>query len=168
VVDLGAVLGPAALDEAIDRALARGLVTVAHLMGRLDGPSMRYQPGRRRILASLERRGYLGGPTPSVLESKVLRLLLGAGIRPLRCEEQVRWEGGHYRLDFTLADKLVLEVDGYAYHAGSEAFRRDLRRRNRLIGQGWTILVYSWLDVTTEGGRVVREVRRALAAHAHR
>ncbi|MDQ6782658.1 MAG: endonuclease domain-containing protein [Actinomycetota bacterium] len=56
-----------------------------------------------------------------------------------------------------------MEVDGFAYHADPEAMTRDHRRRNELLGLGWTVLVFTWLDVTRDGQRVLATVRHALS-----
>jgi len=55
----------------------------------------------------------------------------------------------------------VGEVDGHHAHAGSEQFKRDLRRQNELVRLGYTVLRWSWDDVQA-GWRVVRDVRCAL------
>lgn len=69
---------------------------------------------------------------------------------------------GLYRLDFTLAERLALEVDGFAYHRNPEAMAHDHRRRNELIGLGWTVLVFTWLDVTRDGDRILATVIQAV------
>ncbi len=75
---------------------------------------------------------------------------------------------GRYRLDITLADRVALEVDGYAFHADPVAMTRDHRRRNDLAGLGWTVLVFTWLDITRDGERVLRTVRETLRRRADR
>lgn len=40
---------------------------------------------------------------------------------------------------------------------------RDHHRRNELSELGWTVLVFTWLDVTREPERVLATVRRARA-----
>jgi hypothetical protein len=124
------------LDHMVDVALARQLFP----LDRLDTAVARRagRQGTKQLAAMLVRRGYAGAPNPSVLESQVLRLLVGAGITPLACEHPV----GPFRLDILLAPRLALEVDGYAYHANPEQATRDRRRRRRLRRQGWEILVY--------------------------
>lgn len=165
VLDLAGVLPRPALDDAVDRALAKSGLRVTDLVREVTHPANKGRRGRRALLRSLDIRGYCGGPSPSVLESKVLRLLLSAGIRPLAREQVVTWSGGRYRLDFTLAEGLALEVDGYAFHFTPESMGSDLRRRRRLKQQGIEVLVFTWLDVVYDGEHVIAEVRDALARH---
>ena len=69
---------------------------------------------------------------------------------------------GRYRLDIRLAERVAMEVDGFAYHADPEAMTHDHRRRNELVRLGWTVLVFTWLDVTRDGDGVLRAVRETL------
>ena len=62
------------------------------------------------------------------------------------------------------AARVAIEVDGWAWHSGVDRFRRDRQRQNALVLAGWTVLRFTWHDLTVEPERVVREVRAALAA----
>jgi hypothetical protein len=117
----------------------------------------------RQLRATLHRRGFIGAPAPSVLESRTLRLLHRSGVRPISCEVEV--EGGLFRFDILLAVGLAMEVDGFAYHSSPEAKARDARRRNRIRMGGTFVLEYSWVDIVREPERVSREVLAALVAH---
>ena len=57
---------------------------------------------------------------------------------------------------------LVLELDGKAYHVDDEAFQGDRTRQNRLVAAGYTVLRFTWADVTQRPGYVVAMVRTAL------
>lgn len=61
------------------------------------------------------------------------------------------------------AQRLVLEVDGYAAHSAREAFERDRRRQNRLVAEGYIVLRFTWRDLTERPGDVVRQVAAVLA-----
>ncbi len=73
---------------------------------------------------------------------------------------------GGYFVDVAFPDRmLAVEIDGMAFHRDAETFQRDRRRRNDLIALGWTVLNYTWADLTERpGGYVVERVRQALAA----
>ena len=45
-----------------------------------------------------------------------------------------------YRLDFLVDKRLVVEVDGAAYHSSQEAIKRDLQRDTFLKGEGFEVL----------------------------
>jgi very-short-patch-repair endonuclease len=56
--------------------------------------------------------------------------------------------------------KLVVEVDGLAFHVTPERFQRDRQRQNRLVAAGWTVLRFTWMDLTERPSYVVASVRR--------
>lgn len=150
--DLGDDEGPAAVQSAIDAALARGLVTVGQLTEAIDRSAA---PGRRGpavLRASLGERGVVGVPDPSVLESRVARLLKGWGVTPQGTEVVVA--GGAYRVDFLLAPGLVLEADGFVFHSSPAAKAADDHRRNRLQLEGFIVLHTNWVEVTNQPDRL--------------
>ncbi len=163
LVELAAALPAAELDEAVDRALARRLVSVPALEAEIGRVAGRGRQGPALLRGALGRRGHLGAPAPSVLESNLLRLLDRAGITPLATEVRAGPDG-RYRLDCLLAPGVAVEVDGFAYHASPEQKGDDERRRNQLRLEGWVLLVYTWRDVLGDGNRVVSELRAALAS----
>jgi hypothetical protein len=165
LVDLAAVAPEAAFDDAVDRALARRLLTTAGVEAELDRLGRHGRSGVAAVRAGLGRRGLAGAPHPSVLESRTLRLLRRHGIEPLACEVKMGGDG-RYRIDILLAPRVVMEVDGFAYHSDPEQVAEDKRRRNRIRLGGVILLDYTWRDVTQDSGRVVREVRQALVAAA--
>ena len=67
------------------------------------------------------------------------------------------------RVDFAWpAQRLVVETDGFAFHADRAGYRSDRRRTNALILDGWRVLRFSWEDVVREPAAVVAAVRAAL------
>jgi very-short-patch-repair endonuclease len=164
LVDMAADARPDLLDEAVDNALATRLVTVEGLMaeaGRLRRPGRR---GPAPLLKCLEGRGFVGAPSPSVLESRALRLLNKAGIAIVRCEAVV--DEGRYRLDIELEGHVFVEVDGYGYHWSPEQKSRDDARQNSLRLLGFKVLVYGWRDIVQEPRRMLAEIRKAQALTA--
>lgn len=167
LVDSAGMADAKTLDDAIDVALSRRLVTIE---GLVAGASQLRQHGRRgpaQLITALRRRGFVGAPAPSVLESRVLRLLHSAHIAVERCEATPA-DGNHYRLDIQLAPRLFLEVDGFAYHWSPGQKQYDEARRNRLRSLGNEILVYDWTTVTKQGQQLVNEVKFALHRHKRR
>ena len=166
LVDLAGVTTGRQLDDAVDRALAARLVTVEGLLaeaGRLARPGRR---GVGRLRDALGRRGLIGAPHPSVLESRLLRLLARGGVTVAGVEVRVDGEDGRYRLDVVLSSRVALEVDGYRYHAGADVMERDLHRHNDLGLQGWVVLRFTWVDVVRDGDRMLNQVRDALRRYA--
>jgi hypothetical protein len=141
--------------------VARRLVSIAALLAELRRLGKRGRPGVGALRELLKRRGFVGVPHPSVLESKTQRMFLTHKLPLPECE-LVTGKEGEYRLDFAYpALKLAIEVDGYVWHFSPEHTRRDHNRRNALTLQGWVILVYSWRDITQEPARVAREIAEA-------
>src|SRR5262249_20300649 len=119
LVDFAAIARDWQLDDATDKALASRLLTVDAIESELSRLGRRGRTGVGRMRAALLRRGFVGAPHPSVLESRYLRLLYQAGITPLEAEVVVG-EGGRYRIDTLLTPTLASEVDGYAHHSSPE------------------------------------------------
>ncbi len=163
LVDLAAVCGRPGLDDAIDCALAARLVTVEGLAAELERLARRGRPGVGGLRHALAKRGYVGGPAPSVLESRMIRLLHRHGIRI--AGREVKVFGGRYRLDFALSDHVAIEVDGQGYHSNPESTRGDGRRGNDLLLAHRYVLHYVWMDVLHDEDRIVREARQALGAY---
>jgi very-short-patch-repair endonuclease len=59
--------------------------------------------------------------------------------------------------------RIAIEVDGMAYHVDTERFQRDRTRQNALIALGWTVLRFTWADLTQRPGYVAATVQRLAA-----
>ena len=59
-------------------------------------------------------------------------------------------------------ERLAVEVDGWAWHHDRDRFERDRSRQNALVLAGWTVLRFTWADLTEDPTRVVVVVRAAL------
>jgi very-short-patch-repair endonuclease len=59
--------------------------------------------------------------------------------------------------------KLVVEVDGYAFHAGRRAFERDRRRDAALAALGYTVVRVTWRQLVDAPHAVVARIAAALA-----
>jgi hypothetical protein len=170
IVDCAADSPARELDDLVDRALAHKVVRLDRLVRAVAGSEeFRHQPGRPVLVARLKARGVTGSPHPSVLESRLSRLLRRYQIPEPTAE---LWWGPNrsYRLDFSFpALRLVIEVDGYAAHFAPEKQRYDRRRDQQLRRAGWTVLRYDWWEVTYDAARVAQEIvgtYRELAAVA--
>ena len=102
----------------------------------------------------------------SVLESLLRVLLHLHGVRAPSTQVLVRARHGGWigRVDFAWCDVgLVVEADGFAFHADRRRYRDDRRRGNALVLAGWRLLRFSWEDVVHDPDQVVACVRAALA-----
>ncbi|MFA7266124.1 MAG: DUF559 domain-containing protein [Candidatus Nanopelagicales bacterium] len=60
------------------------------------------------------------------------------------------------------AIRLVIEVDGRAWHSDHERFQRDRTRQNRLINSGCRVLRFTWADLTESPLSVIAQIKRAV------
>lgn len=75
----------------------------------------------------------------------------------------VRVEGRRLYPDVLMQDQpLVIEVDGYAVHGGRVAFQKDRERLNLFAQAGFTVLRFTWEDLTQNPATVVTRIRRTL------
>ena len=70
------------------------------------------------------------------------------------------------RVDFLLEGFLVVEVDGFAYHADRASYRNDRRRTNALTAAGYVVLRFSYEDLVHHPDRVLAAIRAVLGARA--
>ncbi len=97
----------------------------------------------------------------SQAERILLRLFQDAGITGWRANFRL----GGYQLDVAFPDvKVAIEVDGWAFHSSPDKFEGDRARQNQIVLLGWTVLRFTWLDLTTTPERVIAEVQRAISA----
>jgi very-short-patch-repair endonuclease len=62
------------------------------------------------------------------------------------------------------AHMVLVEFDGDV-HRERDVFVKDLRRQNRVVLEGWTVLRFSSADVLGRPDEVVAAIRRALHRH---
>lgn len=65
-------------------------------------------------------------------------------------------------------ERVVVELDGHETHYYPAAAERDRRRDLRLRRGGFTVLRYTWRQVTEEQGAVIGDLERSLAASRQR
>jgi hypothetical protein len=146
------------LEAALDRAERLRALDFADLGALLDRyPDRR---GSRALRTALDR--YVPGSieTLSILEELVLGLCDRHGIpRPL-----VNAAVLGRRRDFHWPDRrLVVEADSYAWHRSPSALSDDRERDVELTLNGYTVLRFTYEQVTKRRRYVVSALRRALA-----
>ena len=97
----------------------------------------------------------------SEAERILVKLLRRAGITGWHTNYPI----GPYKVDVGFPrPKIVIEVDGWAFHSDQESFQIDRRRQNYLILMGWQVLRFTWLDLVEYPDRVIAEIRAAISA----
>jgi very-short-patch-repair endonuclease len=70
---------------------------------------------------------------------------------------------GGFLVDFLWDEsRLIVEVDGYAFHRDRASFEADRARDARLTAQGYRVLRFTYSQVTQESAQVVATVRGML------
>jgi len=155
--DLAAVLEPAALLAATDQVLA-DLCTLPDLERQLARrPTGRGAARARAVLPVADAR------SESPMESVLRWLLHQARVPPPVVQHEIRDAGGFVaRVDMAWpVHRLVVEFDGDG-HRDRDVFVNDLRRQNRLVAAGWTVLRFTSADVLGRPDEVIAAVRAAL------
>ena len=127
------------IERLVAEALALRLVTPTEVEDLTpDGPRLTRSDAERRLLTLLRRAGL---PLPET------------NVRLAGHEVDALWR----------REGLVVEVDGYAAHAGRHAFERDRRRDQELRAAGYRVERITWRQLEHEPERVVAVIARALA-----
>ena len=169
LVDLGAVLGAAEVEDALDRALIRRMLTVAGVEWMRDELARQGRPGAGVIRRVLDERALGTNRPDGLLEPRMARLMRRAGLPPAEFQYPVHSSAGRFlaRVDFAyVALRLAIEVDGYHVHGTRRAMEADFVRQNLLAAQGWLVVRFTWGQVVRRPEMVAGVIAAALLARA--
>jgi very-short-patch-repair endonuclease len=144
----------------LERALGVGERLQVDLRDQLAALLARY-PKRRGTgtLRALLADPSSGSFTRSQAEEKLLDLVRAAGLP--KPEMNVVLHG--FEVDCLWRDaRLVVEVDGYAFHGSHRAFVSDRRRDGVIIAAGMRVLRLTWRQLTRERDRTLAQLAQAL------
>jgi very-short-patch-repair endonuclease len=156
--DLATVVDGQELGRALEQAEILRLVTPGGLEALLR--AQRGRAGARALRRALDHRA---GPalTRSEAEARLLALVRAARLPAPAANARV----GRFEVDLLWsAERLVVEVDGYAFHATPEAFERDRSRDAELQVAGYRVLRVTWSQIVREPEALVARLAVALAA----
>ena len=164
LIDLGAVVAPATLENALERALHQRLTTFDRLVRRFFEVARPGRTGVGPMRTLLVDRDPTLAPAESDLETLLLRILRDHGVpAPIR-QYVVVVDGEEFRLDLAYPDlKLFLEGDGFGVHTTRRAFERDRDRQNLLVLDEWRPLRFTWRQLCRRPERAAGQVIRARA-----
>ena len=164
LIDLAAVLSADALEEALDDALNRRLVTLASMRRRVAAIARPGRPGIAAVRRLLDDRDPEAAVPESIMERRAMRIFRKAGLPAPVAQYEIRsGERLVARLDFAYPDvKLAIEADGYASHARRERWERDRARDARLTLLGWRVLRFTWSDIKKRPHWVAATISQAL------
>jgi very-short-patch-repair endonuclease len=157
IVDAAGEVGVRALARMLEEAEVLRLARPEDVRAALARAPRRRGAG---ALADLVERDAAPALTRSEAEAALLDLLRAAGIPPTAVNARV----GPYEVDFLWRpQRLIAEVDGYAFHAGRAAFERDRLRDAELAAAGWRVLRVTWRQIAETPEAVVARIAAALA-----
>jgi hypothetical protein len=138
ILDLARVVSPRELERVVAESEARRLTRRAELA------AVTARSGRRPGVAAL--RSLLNADddpalTRSEAEERLLALIRSADLPT----PQVNVRVGRHEVDFLWRDpKLIVEVDGFAFHSSRGAFERDRLRDSKLAALGFRVIRVTW------------------------
>lgn len=130
-----------------ESAVAQGKMSKADVLAEL-APDIRKQFHQ-----------HLEGSAQSLLEVEVRRILRCAGYL-VQAQVAIRGVGV---VDLLVEGRLVIELDGFAYHSGRKEYRADRRRSNELTAQNYRLLRFTYETVMGSPEQILVMVARALA-----
>lgn len=134
----------AVLDDVAARARGRGRPAVLRAVRHADGGA--------------------ANPFESCLRSIAIEVR-GLDVRP---QVVVSGPGQTVRPDLVdVRRRIILEADSFAWHGDRAALRRDARRYNLLVVDGWLVLRFAWEDVMFDPDYVRSVLQRVVDAPAH-
>ncbi|MCW2993782.1 MAG: hypothetical protein JWQ18_1277 [Conexibacter sp.] len=159
LLDLAPLLRPRALEDTIAHANRLGLFDLVAVRRCLaEHPRQHGAPALRRLLGAMEGVG--AADLRSILEVLLLQLCDDHDL--LRPVANARVAG--FTVDFCWpAAKLVVEADSYTYHSMPSTFESDRERDQRLALAGYTVVRFTYNQVTREPEAVAHRVRLLLA-----
>jgi very-short-patch-repair endonuclease len=170
--DVARRVSPWRLERAMDDALLRSRIAMADLEERLQFYSGSRRPGLPRIRPLvLERLDDGWTPPESELEALLAAVLarIPGAPRVVR-QASFSWRTAQTaRVDFLLPDhRLIIEADGRRWHARYRDFDRDRWRDNEAVANGYRVLRFTWVHLTTLVddvlGVMVRSMSTGIAA----
>jgi len=160
ILDLAPLVRLRELEQAVAEAQARRLVRRSELLSLIARVGPRSGVKALRSLLDAEAAPAL---TRSEAEERLLALIRAAELPVPEANTRI---GGH-EIDFVWRDqRLVVEVDGFAFHSSRAAFERDRRRDAALAALGYRVIRVTWRQIVDRAATVVARIAGALAVGA--
>lgn len=160
LLDLAGETNHRDIERAVNEALVQRLVSMGDLRSVLERRGGRPgSPVLRRLVDKLEEPSL----TRSEAEVRMLELLRRTGLPLPRTNVKV----GRYEVDMLWRqERLVVEIDGFAFHSTRAAFERDRRRDADLQARGLKVMRVTWKQIVEEPEATLVRVARLLGARA--
>jgi hypothetical protein len=169
LVDLAGVVDEETLEQALEHALRRRIVSVPAIRRALGLFPARGRAGTGRVARLLESDIW-HPETQSELERQALGLFRRFRLPRPQCQYDVIEENRRLAVvDFAWPRvKVIVEAEGFQFHSGREAWESDIARYNALAVHGWTVLRLTHSDLQGGAEAFASSVGRAIAARGPR
>jgi len=163
LIDLAGSVSKPILEEAVDDAIIRRLVTFDRLAARACALGGRGRDGSLLLQEVLQ--SWTGDDmAESVAEMRMVRRLLAAELPKPVLQHEVRDRAGRFiaRLDAAYpAERVGVEMNGFRWHGTPRRFALDPQRLRRLAALGWLILPCTPVDLAGDGRELADQVAAA-------
>lgn len=169
LLTIGSVVPQALVEQLLDEALIKGLVTLDELVDVYMRVARRGMPGVAKFRRVLAMRVALPNVIRSKLERKLLSVIRTYELPQPETQYEVHIEGQRYEIDAAYPDLgIAVEADGHEFHLARRARQADLERQNALILRGWLVMRFTWQDVTRHPQRVAEAISAAISSRTFR
>jgi very-short-patch-repair endonuclease len=157
LIDLAQFISRRDLERAYEEAQVLNLVRRTELRAALERvPGRHGSPAIRALLDQASPPAL----TRSEGEARLLVLLRAADLSPTEVNARI----GRYEVDFLWRrERLVVEVDGFAYHGNRAAFERDRLRDADLQAAGHRVIRVTWRQIENKPEALIARLAQALA-----
>ncbi len=164
VCELVPMVGPGVSERLITSALSHTVLTESELQACDMSLARR---GRRGVQHRRSRLGLLltgEDADLSALERRFLINYQAAGLPSITSQFRPPWfDGLKGVVDFGLEGwRVIIEVDGRAWHSSIAAREQDARRDRRAVRHGWRVLRFTWDEVVHRWTEVETHLRFVL------
>jgi hypothetical protein len=163
VIDLASAMPVPAIGKMVDHLVVAGAATIDGFADEVMGLARHGKPGMKTMHKVIEVRDGARFIGDSRLEMWVLRLIRQWGFPDPEVQYPLPWRSARKgRVDFAYPlIRLIIEVDGRAWHTTLEAFESDRLRDNHAQLAGWRVLRITYRMLLEEPEMVRDMIRRA-------
>ena len=158
LLDLATTASHNDLDRAVNEARVHQLVS-DHSLNEQFSRYPRHR-GTQSLKQAMRTEPAL---TRSEAERRALELIRAARLPTPKTNVHIH---GHEVDLLWRQQRLVVEIDGYAFHSSRRSFERDRRKDRELAAAGYLILRITWRELTDERDAVVATLSAALTRRA--
>ena len=161
VIDLAASMPVPMIGKIVDHLVIRGAATVDDFADEVMELARHGKPGMKTMHSVLEVRRGASFMGDSRLEMWALRLIREWGFPEPEVQYPLPWRSARKgRVDFAYPFiRLIIEIDGRAWHTTLEAFESDRLRDNHAQLAGWRVLRITY-RMLVEQPEIVRDMIR--------